>query len=279
MTQADEKKTVDDESNLDRDELDEVDERQRIGAHVVYETIRREGLEELARPFPSLFWSGIAAGLGIGFSVVTEGLLHAYLPDAPWRPLVENFGYCVGFLIVILARQQLFTENTITVVLPLLIDFSKRNLHALVRLWSTVFAANMIGTLLFACVLASGLFFPEQAQKGFLGVSLHLMENDALEMFCRGIIAGWLIATLVWMLPSAGSASFWLIILMTYLIALGDLSHVVAGSVEVFFLFLVGEISIADVTLGFLFPALAGNIVGGTVLFALIAYAQVKDEV
>ncbi len=41
------------------------------------------------------------------------------LPDAKWRPLVDSLGYSLGFLFVILGRQQLFTENTLTAILPL----------------------------------------------------------------------------------------------------------------------------------------------------------------
>ena len=54
------------------------------------------------------------------------GLLRALLPHATWVPLVSSFGYSLGFLIVILGRQQLFTENTLTVILPLM---RRRDLH------------------------------------------------------------------------------------------------------------------------------------------------------
>ena len=92
----------------------------RPNALVVHEVIRAEGTEELRRAPSALAWSALAAGLAMGFSLVSEGLLRAHLPDAPWRPLVSKLGYSVGFLIVVLGRQQLFTENTLTPVLPLL---------------------------------------------------------------------------------------------------------------------------------------------------------------
>jgi formate/nitrite transporter FocA (FNT family) len=114
-----------------RTEKKQVEERLAIGPHVVYETIRREGEEELQRTPSSLAWSALAAGLSLGFSFIAEGLLTAHLPDQPWRPLISRFGYSVGFLIVILGRQQLFTENTVTVVLPLLI---RKDLNTLLRM-------------------------------------------------------------------------------------------------------------------------------------------------
>ena len=125
---------------LTEEEKHEVEELKQLRVPVVYEIIREEGVEELKRPVPSLWWSGLAGGIAISVSVLAEGLLHRYLPDTQWRPLVENFGYCVGFLIVILGRLQLFTENTITVIFPLLTDFSKSHLYFTMRLWGVVYS-------------------------------------------------------------------------------------------------------------------------------------------
>ncbi len=102
-------------------EKKQVEERVAVGVNVVYEAIRREGEVELIRPVAALAWSALAAGLSMGFSFIAEALLKAHLPDAPWAPLITKSGYSVGFLIVVLGRQQLFTENTLTVVLPVLL--------------------------------------------------------------------------------------------------------------------------------------------------------------
>jgi hypothetical protein len=96
----------------------EIQERTSPGGYVVYEAVRQEGLDELKRSNSALAWSGLAAGLSMAFSLLSEGILDSRLPDAPWRPLIAKFGYCVGFLVVVLGRQQLFTENTLTVILP-----------------------------------------------------------------------------------------------------------------------------------------------------------------
>src|SRR5689334_9167725 len=88
----------------------EAEERSSPSGKVVYKAILTEGEDELKRSSSALFWSGLAAGLSMGFSLITEGLLHAYLPQAKWTPLITKFGYPMGFLIVVLGRQQLFTE-------------------------------------------------------------------------------------------------------------------------------------------------------------------------
>src|ERR1700744_4769798 len=73
-----------------------------MGALVIHEIVRDQGEEELERSFSGLAWSGIAAGLSIGFSAVVQATLQAHMPDTPWRPLVAGFGYSIGFLIVVL---------------------------------------------------------------------------------------------------------------------------------------------------------------------------------
>src|SRR5512141_611186 len=123
---------------LGDDDRKQAAERSSLGVHIVHEAIRMEGEEELRRPSSALAWSAFAAGLSMGFSLVAEALLRAGLPDAPWRPLIAKLGYSVGFLVVILGRQQLFTENTLTVMLPLLERRSGRALLSVLRLWAIV---------------------------------------------------------------------------------------------------------------------------------------------
>ena len=147
----------------------EVRKRTGLRAAVVFESVRREGEVELERAPASLAFSGLAAGLSMGFSLVVTGLLRAYLPDAPWRVLVENFGYTIGFVIVVLGRQQLFTENTVTAILPLLDNPRKgETLVKVVRLWLVVLGANLLGALIFGYVIAHTSIFPAQVQAAFV---------------------------------------------------------------------------------------------------------------
>src|SRR5437868_12795789 len=102
------------ESPLSDREIEDADERSSTSAKVVHEAIRLEGTEELERPSSSIAWSGFAAGLTMGCSMIAQGILQSRLPDASWRELVASFGYCTGFLFVTMGRQQLFTETTLT---------------------------------------------------------------------------------------------------------------------------------------------------------------------
>jgi len=260
-------------------EAKKISEARRLRAAILYEVIRVEGEGELARSASALWWSGLAAGLSIGLSVLSQALLATHLPDASWKPIIERMGYAVGFIVVIMARQQLFTENTLTAVLPVISAWKLHWLMVMLRLWFIVLAANLVGAFIFAVSIAYMGMLPAEVAAQVAVISEHLMANSATEMFVKGIAAGWLIAALVWMLPSAENAEFFLIGLMTYLIALGGFTHVIAGSVEAFYLWVMLEASTVDVFFKFLLPTLAGNVVGGTVLFGLLSYAQVRDEI
>src|SRR5580692_3952652 len=109
-------------SGFTRREIEGVEERSSPRTPVIYEIVCRLGEEEMARPVTSLWWSGVAAGLSISFSLLAQAILRAHLPDEAWRPLVTSFGYSIGFVMAVLSRQQLFTENTVTVVLPVMGD-------------------------------------------------------------------------------------------------------------------------------------------------------------
>jgi hypothetical protein len=180
-----------------RIEEKQVQERVAIGPQVVHETIRREGEEELKRSTSSLAWSGLAAGLSMGFSLVAEGLLADHLPNAAWAPLISKLGYSVGFLIVILARQQLYTETTLTVILPLLSKRSLTSATGVLRLWSVVLLANLVGTYLFALCIGRIGVFPAHTQQMLIEVSRDATEGNFGIVFVRAIFAGWLIALMV----------------------------------------------------------------------------------
>lgn len=256
----------------------QVQKKTRLASQTIYEIISREGVEELSRPLSSLAWSGYAAGICICFSVFTMAHLHHYLPGEDGWVLLKKLGYVTGFLIVIMARLQLFTENTITVILPLLDKWSGRNIIRTLKLWGVVFLTNMAGTLSVA-VMVLYLYGPtEEYLHALTEISHHAVDQDFGRVFLAGIPAGFLIAVLVWMMPSAKGSEFLLITLMIFLISLGDYSHVVAGSFEAFFLLLSGGTSLGG-ALSYILAAGLGNILGGTGVFTLLAYAQVKDEI
>lgn len=253
---------------------------QRLSARAVYQSIRRDGEQEMARPIGSLWWSGLAAGITIATSLFAKALLYHALPDGGWRLPIADLGYCLGFVLVVIGRMQLFTENTITVVLPLMADTSRRALFCTLRLWSVVFLANMAGT----AIAAGFALLLGHANPGQLGALQYVAMSGVLghswiDVLILAIPAGFFVAAFVWMLPNARGFDIWVIVLPTYLIAIGGFAHVVVGASEVWLLVFSGQLAILDGLWGYIVPALIGNILGGTMLFSLLAYGQVRREI
>ena len=259
---------------LSETEQQSVEEEQRLDAKSTYEVIRMEGERELERSTGALAWSGLAAGLAMGFSPATQAILHSHLPDTEWRPLVAALGYSVGFLIVILGSQQLFTENTLTAVVPLLSRRDGRTVGNVARLWAVVLVVNLVGALAFAWVAARTQVFAPEVRHTLTELSHRAMSPDFGLIVLRGIFAGWLIALLVWMLPASDTAHVWVIVIVTWLVGAAHLSHVIAGSVEAFYLSALGEQGWGASLGGYVLPALLGNVIGGTALVAALNHAQ-----
>jgi formate/nitrite transporter FocA (FNT family) len=265
---------------LDQDAEEQVDEYEKAPSSVIFEAIRREGAHELSRPTSALWWSGVAAGLALSTSVLVKGALASVLPDTVWAPAITNLGYTLGFLIVILGRMQLFTENTITPILQLFLAPTRRTFTQIGRLWGIVFVANLVGCLAAAVVMVYGNILPAERFAGVLSISRHYAEATAWQQFAWGVPAGFLIAALVWTLPRMqNSGEVIMIVIITYVIGLGGMSHVVAGSTELFVLVVNGELGVGAAVFGGVLPALAGNVLGGTGIFAALTYAQVREEI
>jgi formate/nitrite transporter FocA (FNT family) len=179
---------------------------------------------------------------------------------------------------VVLGRQQLFTENTLTPILPLLHNRDLSTFGRVVRLWALVLTANIVGTWLFAAAIAHIPVLEPNAMRAFAEVSRSSLQGFA-HTFVRAIFAGWLIALMVWLLPAAEASRPLIIMIITYVVGLCGFAHVIAGSVECAFLVQIGDASVGDFITGFFVPTLLGNVVGGVALVAVLNYGQVVPEI
>lgn len=263
---------------LDPDEARDVEQRRSSSSKIVHEIVRLQGEEELRHPAVALTLSGIAAGLAIALSLLCELFLRSHLPDTDWAPLVYFLGYPIGYVIVIMGRLQLFTESTVTAVLPVARTPSLDNFARLARLWACVLAGNLVGVTLVSALMASEIIVTHEQHM----VALDILGKLELQHWTRtltlGIPAGFIMAAVAWVLPNARGSEFWVIFVLTYVIALGGFAHVVTGSSQVSFLWLSGSIGFGEAWLEFALPALAGNIVGGTGLFAVLAHGQMRSD-
>ena len=133
--------------------------------------------------------------------------------------------------------------------------------------------------MLFAAAATVPHLFKPEAVHAFNELGIKAAEPGFTLVLLKGVVAGWLIALMVWLMPAAGSAKILVIVAVTWLIAAGGFSHVIAGSAETAFAAMQGSIGWDRFALGFLLPALIGNSIGGVVFVALLNHAQVREEI
>ena len=247
-------------------------------ALVIHEVVREEGEAAMERTAGALIMSALAAGLSMGFSFLAQAVIESALPDTPWRPLVAAFGYTVGFVIVILGQQQLFTESTLSAVLPVLTRRDVTTVAKTGRLWGLVLLGNIGGTVIFAAMLQIPGVFTDEVVKALGVLAEQPFSGTFMVTVVRAVFAGWLIALMVWLLPSARSARLVTILLITYVVGMSKLSHVIAGSVEASYGVMVGAASMRDYLCGFFAPTLLGNMIGGISLVAIINHGSIVAE-
>ena len=245
---------------------------------LIFKIVRQEGEEELARSFRALAFSALAAGIFVSFSFLFRSIFHMHMGNSQFEPLISSLGYTVGFLIVILGRMQLFTENPITTIVPLLSEWSFGRLFKVIRLWSTVFLFNIIGTAIAAIFFASPYTLSPEVEVAMHNLALNVMRLQPIENILRGIPAGIIIAAIVWVSPQTKYFRFIMIMFFIYFIALGDFTHVVVGSCEMAYEVIKGDANFFEYFFKFLIPTGLGNVIGGTVIFTLLIYNQVKKE-
>ncbi|WP_404477242.1 formate/nitrite transporter family protein [Novosphingobium sp. BL-52-GroH] len=266
------------DASLDAQETADVKDRRAGSSKIVHEVVRLQGEEELGRRVPALCLSGLAAGLAVTLSLLCELFLRSHLPDTDWAPLVYFLGYPVGYLIAIMGRLQLFTESTVTAVLPVATDPTWNNFGRLSRLWLCVLLGNLVGVTLVSALMAGEVIITHEQRMVAIDVLGKLELQHWTRTLTLGIPAGFIMAAIAWVLPNARGSEFWVIFLLTYVIALGGFAHVVTGSSQVTFLWLNGNIGFHDAWVQFTLPALVGNIIGGTGLFAVLAHGQMRSD-
>jgi len=246
---------------------------------VVHEVVREEGEAAMKRTVSALMWSALAAGMSMGFSFLGQAVIESALPETPWRHLLTSLGYTLGFVFVILGRQQLFTESTLTAVLPVLVHRDLETVLKTLRLWGVVLFFNVVGTAIFAAMLQVPGVFSQEVTTAFAHISRSPYSAGFGVTLVRAIFAGWLIALMVWLLPSARSARLLTILLVTFTVGISRLSHIIAGSVEAVYAVMIGAASLADYFTVFFLPTLLGNVIGGVSLVALVNHGSIAPEI
>ncbi len=243
----------------------------------IFQRVAASADEEFKRSVQLLIFSGIAAGLSIGLSFMTRVAVTARVPGDT-SGLIGNLVYPIGFLLIVLGRYQLFTENTLTPVTLVLTRIA--SIPALLRNWGIVLAANMLGALGMAALLTYTGIFSAEAQTVAIELGEHALGTASGDLFWKGMIAGWLVASMVWLVHAARDSvsRFLIVFFVMYLIPSTDLYHCIIGFCEAMYLVLHGDAALGDAVFSFFVPVLLGNTMGGVLLVAILNYAQTRES-
>jgi formate/nitrite transporter FocA (FNT family) len=238
------------------------------------------GQEQLSRRGLSLFLSSIAAGLMLGFSAMAVGVVSTTIgaePGALSARLAIALVYPVGFILCILSGTELFTEHTATALYPVLDDRSR--VRCLLRLWTIVWAGNLVGAACIAALLwqADGVI---HAAPGYRAIVQNMLGHDTWQLLLSSVLAGWLMALGAWLVnatpPSINQTAA--IFIVTFLIGFGHLHHSIAGSVELFVAMMCGLEVSAGKAVWFIAVVTLGNLLGGSLLAAALNYGHIRKS-
>jgi formate/nitrite transporter FocA (FNT family) len=210
----------------------------------------------------------------MGNAIAIALLTPAGATPAPATLFIAKMFYPLGFIAVILGRSQLFTENTLYPVALVLAE--QNHFWKTIRLWAVVLPSNVLGALAFAALATrTNALSPAVVQSlGRLG--LDAAGHPAATIFWSGVMGGWIIATVAWLVSGSHSitGSVMIIWMLAFVVGLGNFAHCIAASGEVFAAILTSRASWLTFPMWFV-PAVAGNICGGVGMVTLLEYGQV----
>ncbi|MBW4038145.1 MAG: formate/nitrite transporter family protein [Acidobacteria bacterium] len=245
----------------------------RPSAQDIYEQVAKNAKEELKRSSVSLAISGLMGGVLMGLSALGVALILATLGTGPRAFVISRMFYPLGFIVVILGRSQLFTENTLYPVALVLTE--PRQLWNTMRLWATVLPANIIGALAFAALAGLTQSMPPAVVRAIASLGVDAVNHPSSAVFWSGVVAGWIIATAAWLVSGSHSitGSVMVIWALTFVVGLGNFAHCIASSGEILTAVLTHQLPWIAYP-RWLLPAVGGNIAGGVIMVTLLEYGQ-----
>jgi formate/nitrite transporter FocA (FNT family) len=274
------------ETKKEKDSAEESDSGSgatRASAREIHDNVKATAEEELERPVAALGWSALAAGFTIAFSFIAGAYAASLLgpeSEETHRHFAAAIAYPLGFMFVVLARSQLFTEHTLQPLIPLFESFTRRTLGRVLRLYAIVLLGNLAGALVIALAIARTPMLEPEMHPALSEIARAAMQGGFWTVFYKAIFAGWLIALMAWLVAATHStvAQLLFIWITTAPIAALGFRHSVAGSVEALYLATRGETGWLEAIGGFIVPAVLGNVAGGGVIVGLLNHSQVAAD-
>ena len=245
---------------------------------LVFQRAIETGIKRLSRPWLEMLMSGIIGAIHVTFGAVAMAAAAGATANSKLSTLIGALFFPIGFILLKLSHSELFTENFLVPVIPVLEGEEK--MGKLIKLWGLTLTGNLIGAFVFSLLVLAG-------GKGSLGhlpvehlqaLALYKLSRPFAETLVSAVFAGAIITTMTWLVLATKSDVAKLIAVWAciFVMAIGHFTHVVVSTSEI----LLGRVYGAGVSLsqwftGLFIPATLGNTLGGMILIALLHYLQV----
>ncbi|WP_432488327.1 formate/nitrite transporter family protein [Kineococcus sp. SYSU DK018] len=238
-----------------------------------FDRLVSEGSERLDRPFLPLLSTGLLGGIDIGTGV----LAYLLVLDATDSHLLAGLAFSIGFVALLLARSELFTENFLVPVTAVVAR--EGSVVSLLRLWGVTLLANLAGGWVITWLVIGGL--PDLKATAIEAGTHYADLPIGWQSFWLAALAGVVITLMTRMQHSTESIGVRIVpaVLFGALLAGGQLFHSVLDSLLMFAAIHAGS----DFGYGEWLPRLGwsalGNLVGGLVLVTALRLLRVPHRV
>ncbi len=239
-----------------------------------YERLVTEGHDRLARPLLPLVSTGLLGGVDVGVGV----LIYLAVEAKTDNPLLASLAFTTGFVALLLAKSELFTENFLVPVVAVVAKAG--TLPQLIRLWGVSLAANLVGGYAMAGMIVVAL--PEVHEVAVRTGSHYAHLGVSWRSFFLAVLAGAVITLLTRMQHATESLGVRLVpaVLMSFVLVGAELFHSVLDSILMFAGLLTGDADYGYLDwLGALGWSAFGNLVGGIVLVTGIRLLRMPHRV
>jgi formate/nitrite transporter FocA (FNT family) len=232
-----------------------------------------EGEVRLARPLLALVSTGLLGGIDIGAGVLAY-LLVDYQTHST---LLAGIAFSLGFVALLLARSELFTENFLVPVLTVVAG--KAGWFALARLWVVTLATNLVGGWVISWLIVTAR--PDLKPTAIAVGSHYAKLGVSMESFALAVLAGAVITLMTRMQHATDNLGVQLVpsILFGALLSAGQLFHCVLDSLLMFAALISGAPFGYLNWAGALGWSAFGNVVGGLVLVTALRLLRVQHRV
>ena len=238
-----------------------------------FDRLVEEGEDRLRRPLLPLLSVGLLGGIDIG----TGLLAYLVVEHRTGNPLLAGPAFSLGFVALLLARSELFTENFLVPVTALVAR--RGTVGQLARLWGTTLVTNLAAGWVVTWLIVTAL--PDLATTALDSAQHYADLGFDLQSFTLAVLAGAVITLMTRMQHATESMGVKIVpaVLFGALLAGAQLFHCVLDSMLMFCALHVGAPFGYLHWLGLLGWSALGNVVGGLVLVTAVRLLRVPHRV